>query len=115
MPAYVLKRLLGAIPTLAVIIVLAFLLTRLAPGGPFDEEQALPPEIKANLEAAYGLDQPLLTQYLRYLRGLASGDFGPSFKFKDFTVTELIAQGLQLLLNCNHSFLKSFSLLLCKV
>jgi oligopeptide transport system permease protein len=92
--AYVLKRLLGALPTLAVIVVVAFLLVRLAPGGPFDEEQAIPPEIRANLERAYGLDQPLHVQLVRYLSGLARGDFGPSFKFKDFTVTELIAAGL---------------------
>lgn len=94
MLAYVLKRLLGAIPTLVVIVVLAFLLMRLAPGGPFDEEQAIPPEIRANLERAYGLDQPLPVQLGRYLSGLVRGDFGPSFKFKDFTVTELIAAGL---------------------
>jgi oligopeptide transport system permease protein len=92
--AYVIKRLLGAIPTLAIIIVLSFLLTRLAPGGPFDEEQALPPEIKANLERAYGLDQPMPVQLGRYVSGLLRGDFGPSFKFKDFSVTELIATGL---------------------
>jgi oligopeptide transport system permease protein len=92
--AYVLKRLLGAVPTLAVIVVVAFLLMRLAPGGPFDEEQAIPAEIRANLERAYGLDQPLRVQLARYLSGLARGDFGPSFKFKDFTVTELIAAGL---------------------
>jgi len=91
---YVLKRLLGAVPTLALIVVLSFLLMRLAPGGPFDEEQALPPEIKANLERAYGLDQPLHVQLGRYVGGLLRGDFGPSFKFKDFTVTELIAAGL---------------------
>ncbi|MBS1199498.1 MAG: oppB [Proteobacteria bacterium] len=94
MITYVLKRLLGAVPTLALIVVLSFLLMRLAPGGPFDEEQALPPEIKANLERAYGLDQPLHVQLGRYVGGLLRGDFGPSFKFKDFTVTELIAAGL---------------------
>jgi len=94
--AYLLKRLLGAIPTLAVIVVAAFLLMRLAPGGPFDEEQSIPPEIRANLERAYGLDQPATVQLGRYLAGLARGDFGPSFKFKDFTVTELIAAGLPL-------------------
>lgn len=94
MPGYILKRLLGAIPTLAVIIVVTFVLIRLAPGGPFDEEQPLPPEIRANLEAAYGLDQPLTVQLGRYVRGLLHGDFGPSFKFKDFTVTELIGTGL---------------------
>jgi oligopeptide transport system permease protein len=91
---YVIKRLLGAVPTLLVIIVLSFLLMRLAPGGPFDEEQALPAEIKANLERAYGLDQPLYVQLGRYIGGLLQGDFGPSFKFKDFSVTELIAAGL---------------------
>ena len=91
---FILRRLLAALPTLALIIALSFLLTRLAPGGPFDEEQALPPEIRANLEAAYGLDQPVLVQFGRYLAGLLHGDFGPSFKFRDFTVSELIADGL---------------------
>ncbi len=66
---------------------------RAAPGGPFDQEQALPPEIMANLQRAYGLDQPVWTQYGRYLESLLHGDFGPSFKYKDFTVTELIGQG----------------------
>jgi oligopeptide transport system permease protein len=94
MLAYTVRRLLGAIPTLAVIVALSFVLTRLAPGGPFDEEQALAPEIRANLEAAYGLDQPLAVQFGRYVSGLVHGDFGPSFKFRDFTVTELIASGL---------------------
>jgi oligopeptide transport system permease protein len=92
--AFVTRRLLGAIPTLAIIVALSFLLTRLAPGGPFDEEQALPPEIRANLEAAYGLDQPLAVQFGRYVTGLLRGDFGPSFKFRDFTVSELISSGL---------------------
>ena len=66
---------------------------RAAPGGPFDQEQTLPPEIMANLQRAYGLDQPIWTQYGRYLKSLMHGDFGPSFKYKDFTVTELIGQG----------------------
>ncbi len=91
---YAAVRLATFFVTLFVIITVSFFVIRLAPGGPFDEEQALPPEIKANLEAAYGLDKPLPEQYLRYLSGLARGDFGPSFKFKDFSVTELIAQGL---------------------
>jgi oligopeptide transport system permease protein len=73
---------------------MSFLLTRLAPGGPFDQEQALAPEIRANLEAAYGLDQPIYLQLGRYVGGLLRGDFGPSFKFRDFTVGELIADGL---------------------
>ncbi len=93
MTRYFLKRLAGAIPTLFVIITLAFFLIRAAPGGPFDQEQSLPPEILANLESAYGLDKPVLTQYGRYLGALLRGDFGPSFKYKDFTVTELIGQG----------------------
>lgn len=92
--ALVLRRLAVAVPTLAAIIAAAFLLMRLAPGGPFDEEQALPAEIRANLEAAYGLDQPLPQQFGRYVLGLLRGDFGPSFKFRDFTVTELIRGGL---------------------
>lgn len=100
---YAISRILGIIPTLFIIITLAFFVIRLAPGGPFDEEQALPPEIKANLEAAYGLDQPIWKQYLRYLDGLAHGDFGPSFKFKDFSVTELIAQGLPISLSIGLS------------
>jgi len=61
---------------------------------PFDAEQSLPPQVKANLERAYGLDQPLITQYLRYLRALAHGDFGPSLKYRDLSVSALIAQGL---------------------
>ena len=90
---YFLSRLAGAIPTLFVIVTVAFFLIRAAPGGPFDQEQTLPPEIMANLQRAYGLDQPILVQYSRYLGALAHGDFGPSFKYKDFTVTELISQG----------------------
>ncbi|MFO1465226.1 MAG: ABC transporter permease subunit [Steroidobacteraceae bacterium] len=91
---YVASRLAWALPTLFAILTLAFFLIRSAPGGPFDEEQALPPEIRHNLDAAYGLDQPLWVQYGRYLKSVMHGDFGPSFKYKDFSVTELIAQGL---------------------
>jgi oligopeptide transport system permease protein len=91
---YFLMRLAGAIPTLLIIVTATFFLMRAAPGGPFDQEQTLAPEIVANLQRAYGLDQPIWTQYGRYLRSLLHGDFGPSFKYKDFTVTELIVQGL---------------------
>jgi oligopeptide transport system permease protein len=91
---YAVGRLLGIVPTLLVIVTAAFFVMRLAPGGPFDEEQSLPPEIAANLEAAYGLDQPMFVQYGRYLAGLAHGDLGPSFKYKDYRVSELIARGL---------------------
>lgn len=90
---YFLSRLGSAVPTLFLIVTATFFLMRLAPGGPFDEDQALPPEIYANLERAYGLDQPVWRQYGRYVNGLLHGDFGPSFRYKDFTVTELIAQG----------------------
>jgi oligopeptide transport system permease protein len=91
---YFIKRLAGAVPTLFIIITAAFFLMHAAPGGPFDQEQALPPEILANLQSAYGLDLPIWDQYGRYISALAHGDFGPSFKYKDFSVTELIAQGL---------------------
>ena len=93
MVRYFIKRLAGAVPTLLIIITAAFFLIRAAPGGPFDQEQTLPPEILANLQTAYGLDLPIWAQYGRYLGALAHGDFGPSFKYKDFTVTELIGQG----------------------
>ncbi|HTB87897.1 MAG TPA: ABC transporter permease subunit [Steroidobacteraceae bacterium] len=93
MTRYFFTRLAGAVPTLFIIITITFFLMRAAPGGPFDQEQALAPEIKANLQRAYGLDQPVWTQYGRYLESLLHGDFGPSFKYKDFTVTELIGQG----------------------
>jgi len=94
MLSYALRRLLGAVPTLFVIVTAAFFVMRVAPGGPFDQEQTIPPEIAANLEAAYGLDQPVLIQYRNYLAGLVHGDLGPSFKYKDFRVSELIARGL---------------------
>jgi oligopeptide transport system permease protein len=90
---YFFTRLAGAVPTLLIIITATFFLMRAAPGGPFDQEQTLPPEIVANLQSAYGLDQPIWAQYAHYLKALVHGDFGPSFKYKDFTVTELIGQG----------------------
>ena len=90
---YFLKRLGGAVPTLFIIITGSFFMIRMAPGGPFDRERVVPPDILANLMRAYHLDEPLWKQYLRYLGDLARGDFGPSFKYKDFSVAELIAQG----------------------
>ncbi|HXC55037.1 MAG TPA: oligopeptide ABC transporter permease OppB [Rhizomicrobium sp.] len=92
--SYVIRRLLGAIPTLFIIVTLAFFMMRVAPGGPFDSQRRLPPEIENNIKAAYNLDKPLYQQYFIYLGKLAHGDLGPSFKQKDFTVTELIAEGL---------------------
>lgn len=94
MLAYAARRLLQAIPTFLLIVAAAFFLMRAAPGGPFDEERALPPEIEANLQAAYGLDQPVVVQFGRYLGGLLRGDLGPSFRLKDFSVAELIGRGL---------------------
>src|SRR5579859_3886489 len=90
------RRLLGMLPTLVCIVSASFFIVRLTPGGPFDQEQALPPQIRANLNKLYGLDQPLATQYVHYLVGLLHGDFGPSFKLRDFSVGDLIAQGLPL-------------------
>ena len=87
------SRLLGLIPTLLVLITIAFFMIRLAPGGPFDSEKILPPEIKANLDAKYHLDEPLVKQYFRYLGQIITLDFGPSFQYKDWTVNELIARG----------------------
>jgi oligopeptide transport system permease protein len=91
---YALRRIAGIVPTLLVIITVSFFVVRLAPGGPFDQEQTLAPQVRANLDRAYGLDRPIVVQYWRYLRGLAHGDFGPSFKQHDFSVSELISQGL---------------------
>ncbi len=91
---YALRRIGGLIPTLLVIVTVSFCIVRLAPGGPFDQEQTLTPAVRANLDHLYGLDQPLTTQYAHYLGGLLHGDFGPSLSQRDFTVTELIAQGL---------------------
>jgi oligopeptide transport system permease protein len=90
---FALKRVLGAIPTLLVLIALAFFLIKVAPGGPFDTDRRIPPEIEANLQAAYHLDEPLYKQFGLYLGGLLKGDFGPSFQYRDYTVTELIATG----------------------
>ena len=91
---YSIRRLLSAIPTLLVVITLSFALLHAAPGGPFDTEKVLPPQIKQNIEHAYHLDEPLPEQYLRYLGQVLRGDFGPSYQYRDTTVNDLIAQGL---------------------
>lgn len=93
MLSFILRRLLSLLPTLFIIITVAFFMMRLAPGGPFDQERALPPEIEKNVLAAYGLDKPLWAQYVDYVGGLLQGDFGPSFAVRDFTVAELLAAG----------------------
>ena len=91
-----LRRTAALIATLLIIVTLSFAIIRLAPGGPFEEEQGVSPAVRANLERLYGLDAPLGVQYLRYLHALAHGDFGPSLRQRDFTVSELIRQGLPL-------------------
>lgn len=88
---YILKRLLEAIPVLLVIITLTFFMLQIAPGGPFDQEKALPADIEANLKAYYGLDKPVLEQYFKYLNNLIHGKLGPSFKYPGWTVNEIIA------------------------
>ncbi|MES2883449.1 MAG: ABC transporter permease subunit [Pseudomonadota bacterium] len=89
-----LLRLATAVPTLLLLVTLTFFLMRLAPGGPFDRERSLPPEIERALAAEYHLDESLPLQYLRYVGGLLRGDLGPSFQYEGFSVRELIAKGL---------------------
>jgi len=91
---FALLRLLWAIPTLLLVIVLAFLMVHAAPGGPFDAERALPPEIEANIARAYHLDEPLPQQFVRYLGGVLKGDFGPSYRYRDYSVSELIGNAI---------------------
>ncbi|WP_395377237.1 oligopeptide ABC transporter permease OppB [Marinicella sp. W31] len=88
------KRLLISIPTLLLLITIAFFLLRLAPGGPFDGERELAPEIKAALETKYNLDQSLPQQYFSYLGDVLTGDFGPSYQYRDLTVNQLLASAL---------------------
>ncbi|MEJ0092500.1 MAG: ABC transporter permease subunit [Methylocella sp.] len=87
-------RVCAAVPTLLIIIALAFLLMRLAPGGPFDSERALDPDIARNLRRIYRLDLPLIQQFWVYLQSLMRGDLGPSFHWRDFSVNELFAHAL---------------------
>ena len=88
------RRLAAAVPTLLVLVTAAFFLMRAAPGGPFDDERVMPEEIRAQIEAAYHLDEPLWRQYLIYMGNLAQGDLGPSFRYEGRTVNELIGEGL---------------------
>ena len=91
---YFLKRLAVAVPTLLVLIVVSYVLMYAAPGGPFDTERTLPPEVMANLQSKYGLDQPLVVQIWRYVVSIVTEfDFGPSFQYTDQTVNEIIRQG----------------------
>lgn len=91
---YVIRRLIGAIPTLFLIVTAAFFMIRIAPGGPFDRERTLEATVLANLNEAFHLDEPLWRQYFYYLGNLLQGDLGPSFIYRDYTVNDLLAQGL---------------------
>jgi oligopeptide transport system permease protein len=91
---FIARRLLETIPVLLFIITATFFMIRFVPGGPFTSEKAVTPEILRNLEAHYGLDQPLWKQYFDYLGSLAQGDFGPSFKYPNRTVNEILADKL---------------------
>lgn len=93
MLALAVRRLVFAIPTLFAIIAAAFVLMHLAPGGPFDKERQMPPEIERRLVAEYGLDRPIHEQLFRYVGGLARGDLGPSMVYKDKNVIDIIAEG----------------------
>ena len=90
MSRFIISRLLQAVPTLWVIATITFFMTRFAPGGPFDAERSIPEEIKVKLQSHFGLDQPLFKQYLLYLKNLLQGDLGPSFKYPEWDVSELI-------------------------
>jgi len=103
MLAYTLRRVGSAIPTLLFIITIAFFMMRMAPGGPFDRERQLPPEIEANILHAYNLDKPIYEQYFDYLINIMHGDFGPSYKYLDFTVTDLITTGFPVSLRLGMS------------
>lgn len=93
---YTFLRVLGAIPTLLLVIALAFLMVHAAPGGPFDDERVLPADVEANIARAYHLDEPLPQQFMRYLSGLVQGDLGPSYRYRDYTVSELIGSAFPL-------------------
>ncbi|WP_066804103.1 oligopeptide ABC transporter permease OppB [Moraxella oblonga] len=91
----IVKRLFEAVPTMLFLITVSFFIMRLAPGSPFTGERNLPPAVLANIEAKYHLNDPIWLQYLNYLSDLLlRGDFGPSFKYKDFTINELIEKTL---------------------
>ena len=102
MTKYIFKRLIGMIPTMLIIITLSFFIVRIAPGGPFDGERALPEVVKRNIEAKYHMDEPLWQQYGRYLFYVIRGDLGPSYKYKDHDVNYLIFNSIpnSIILGC---------------
>lgn len=94
MSKYIIRRFLGLIPTLLIIITISFFIIRIAPGGPFDTERAVPEQILRNIEAKYHLDEPLIQQFGRYLFDIIRGDLGPSYKYQDHDVNFYIFQSL---------------------
>ena len=94
MISLLLKRFVHAVIVVWIVATLTFVLLRLAPGGPFDSERKLPPEVIANLEAKYHLDEPIMQQYIRYLVGIVRADLGPSYKYLDRGVTDIIRDTL---------------------
>jgi oligopeptide transport system permease protein len=111
MTTFILRRIAVSIPVIFLVATTTFFIMRLAPGGPFQSERAIPPEILANLQAKYGLDQPLWVQYGRYLQNLVQFDLGPSYKYPERTVNEIIAEGFPVSLQLGASAL-AFALLL---
>ena len=87
---FIIRRLISLIPTLFLIVTFSFFIMKVAPGGPFSAERNPPPEVLANINKVYHLDEPLLKQYVRYLGNMLRGDLGPSFRYKDYTVNDLI-------------------------
>lgn len=94
MTKYIIRRLIGLIPTLFIVITISFFLVRIAPGGPFDAERQPPEQVKKNIEAKFHLDEPLHIQYLRYMSDILRGDLGPSFRYQDHDVNFYIANSL---------------------
>ena len=94
MVRFIIRRLVSLIPTLFLIVTFSFFIMKAAPGGPFSAERSVPPEVLANINKVYHLDEPLMKQYVRYLGDMLQGNLGPSFRYKDYTVNELIGNTL---------------------
>jgi oligopeptide transport system permease protein len=107
---FLFRRLVVAIPTLFVVVTLAFFMMRASPGNPFSGDRKLPPSIEKNIEAKYGLDKPLVVQYATYLGGVLHGDFGPSLKYRDKTVLQIIGENYRVSLTIG---LSAFFIAIC--
>ncbi len=94
MTKYIIRRLIGLIPTLFIVVTISFFLIRIAPGGPFDAERRPPEQVIENIKAKFHLDEPVYMQYLRYMGDVARGDLGPSFRYQDHDVNYYIANSL---------------------